>query len=242
MKTALVTGSSRGIGAETARGLANDGWKVVLHYTRSVSDAEEVERSLGAACLGKVQADLMSPSDTARLWLEASQLAKIDALVNNAGVYVQAPFVSEFSAAVRARMFRINFEAPCELMHFAVTEFQKRGEGKVLNVASRVGFRGESGAAMYAASKAALINVTRSLAVEFGGTKIGFFGIAPGWVDTAMARDGMDNRLEEILSTIPAGRMASPKDCAHVAKFLLSEGSEYLSGTIVDINGASYFH
>ena len=95
---------------------------------------------------------------------------------------------------------------------------------------------------MYAASKAALINVTRSLAVEYAGTNVQFFGIAPGWVDTSMARDGMEDRLPQILETIPAGRMASPADCAQTASFLLSEGSEYLSGSVIDINGASYYH
>ena len=95
---------------------------------------------------------------------------------------------------------------------------------------------------MYAASKAALINMTRSLGVEYAATNIRFFGIAPGWVDTSMSRDGMEDRLPQILETIPAGRMASPADCAQVASFLLSPGSEYLTGSVIDINGASYFH
>ena len=112
----------------------------------------------------------------------------------------------------------------------------------MLNVASRVGFRGEGGAALYAASKAALINLTRSLAVELAPKNIQLFAIAPGWVETAMARDGMDNRLAEILSSIPLNRMAKPEDCAAAAAFLLSDEAAYLSGIAIDINGASYFH
>jgi 3-oxoacyl-[acyl-carrier protein] reductase len=87
-----------------------------------------------------------------------------------------------------------------------------------------------------------LINLTRSLAVELAPKNIGLFGIAPGWVDTAMARDGMGHREGEILASIPLGRMASPEDCAASAAFLLSEEAAYLSGVIIDINGASYFH
>ncbi|OWU65383.1 MAG: hypothetical protein CBB60_004995 [Armatimonadetes bacterium Cent15-Ar3] len=163
--------------------------------------------------------------------------------MNNAGVYEQVPFyASERFAEHQRQMFRINFEAPCELMHLAVAEFELNDGGKILNVASRVGFRGEAGASMYAASKAALINMTRSLGVEYAASNIRFFGIAPGWVDTSMSRDGMEDRLPQILETIPAGRMASPADCAQVASFLLSPGSEYLTGSVIDINGASYFH
>jgi 3-oxoacyl-[acyl-carrier protein] reductase len=95
---------------------------------------------------------------------------------------------------------------------------------------------------MYAASKAAIINLTRSLAVEYANTGIELFGIAPGWVATSMSRDGMEDRLPEILSTIPMGKMASPEDCAVTASFLLSQKASYLSGVVIDINGASYFH
>jgi len=128
-------------------------------------------------------------------------------------------------------------------MSAACRHFVEKGiGGKVLNVTSRVGFRGEGGAALYAASKAALINVTRSLAVELAPKKISLFGIAPGWVDTAMAREGMNEKLGTILEGIPLNRMATPEDCAATAAFLLSDAADYLSGVIIDINGASYFH
>ncbi|MBS1725744.1 MAG: SDR family NAD(P)-dependent oxidoreductase [Armatimonadetes bacterium] len=243
-KTALVTGSSRGIGAEIARQLVHDDWQVILHCTNGVTEAHVLAESLGDACLGVVKADLRSPEETEKLWLSAREMAPIDALVNNAGVYIQSPFGSDAATwqKVRNEMMRVNFEAPTELIYAALQDFEGRGKGKVLNVASRVGFRGEANAAFYAASKAALINLTRSLAVEYANSGIEFFGLAPGWVDTSMARDGMDNRLKEILATIPMGRMASPADCAATASFLLSDAASYLSGVVIDINGASYFH
>lgn len=243
-KLALVTGSSRGIGAAIATELASEGWKVILHYTQDEKSATELSAKLGSACAGVLQANLESPKETHQLWEQTSQIGRIDALVNNAGIYIPQKFDApegEWST-LRQRMFRVNFEAPSELIHFALKSFTPESGGKILNVASRVGFRGEAGAAFYAASKAALINLTRSLAVEYAGTNIGFFGIAPGWVDTSMARDGMEDRLPQILETIPSGRMASPEDCAKAAAFLLSKGASYLTGTVIDINGASYFH
>lgn len=243
-KTALVTGSSRGVGAAIARQLVKEGWNVILHYSTNRREAEILAESLENRCYGALQADLSSSEETARLWLEARRMAEIDALVNNAGIYVQSPFDAEADEWLKVRrdMMRVNFEAPSELMHYALADFRKKGRGKVLNVASRVGFRGEANAAFYAASKAALINLTRSLAVEYANKGIELFGIAPGWVDTSMARNGMEDRLPDILTTIPMNRMASPDDCAVTAGFLLSDAASYLSGVVIDINGASYFH
>jgi 3-oxoacyl-[acyl-carrier protein] reductase len=243
-KTVLITGSSRGIGAAIATKLVEDGWQVILHCTQNLRDAQLLAERLENACLGVLVADLRDPEQTANLWTQARMIDTIDALVNNAGVYAQSAFTSEQPEwdQVRRDMFRVNFEAPAELTYLALREFTKRGSGKVLNVASRVGFRGEANASMYAASKAALINLTRSLAVEVAESGVQLFGIAPGWVDTSMARDGMDERIREILKTIPLGKMASPEDCGATASFLLSDAASYLSGVVIDINGASYFH
>jgi 3-oxoacyl-[acyl-carrier protein] reductase len=240
----LVTGSSRGIGAAVARSLAGDGWRVVLHHTANEAAVRAVADELGEQCAGVVQADLGSATETRRLWDEANGLGRLTALVNNAGIYVPQPYDAPKDEwlELRQNIFRVNFEAPSELIHYAVGEPKGVRPTKILNVASRVGFRGEANAAFYAASKAALINLTRSLAVEYAATEVGFFGIAPGWVDTSMARDGMDDRLATILEGIPAGRMASPEDCAAAVRFLLSDSASYLTGTVLDINGASYFH
>jgi 3-oxoacyl-[acyl-carrier protein] reductase len=128
--------------------------------------------------------------------------------------------------------------APLALTRRACQHFQDGG--RVVQVASRVGLKGEAGAALYSASKAALLNLVKALAVEHAGQGIRHFAIAPGWVDTAMARDGMDNRLPEILAGIPLGRMASPEDCANAVNWLMSGEADYMSGLIIDINGASY--
>jgi len=244
-KRVLVTGSSRGIGRAIAVRLANEGWNVAIHYAADAKDAHAVERVIGKKCVGMYQADLSQPSSAPKLVAEAIKDGPLDAIVNNAGVYLPLDFLGSGDAAFNANWHRtlaVNFESPVMLTRAACRHFANHGGGKVLNVCSRVGFRGESGAALYAASKAALINLTRSLAVELATKNISLFGIAPGWVETAMAREGMKERKAEILSGIPMGRVATPEDCAATAAFLLSEDAAYLSGVVIDINGASYFH
>lgn len=240
-----MTGSSRGIGRTIAERLAKDGWHVALHYSAAKREAEDLYRRLGEQGVGLYQQDLNDPGKVQELWQNALLDGPLHALVNNAGVYMPIDFLGAGDAAFEAnwrRTFSVNFESPVLLTRAACRHFAEQGGGKVLNVASRVGFRGEAGAALYAASKAALINLTRSLAVELAPKKIGLFGIAPGWVETAMAREGMAERRAEIMDTIPLGRMASSHDCAAAASFLLSDEAAYLSGVVIDINGASYFH
>lgn len=215
---------------------------MAIHCGERRDEADRVAAELGGKCAGVYQANLHDPEGAARLW---SQAGPLDALVNNAGVYLPLDFLSSSDEAFQEnlrRTFAINLEAPIALMRLAARAFAEQGGGKILNVASRVGFKGEANAAFYAASKAALINLTRSLAVELAPQKIGVFGIAPGWVETAMVREGMETRREEILGSIPLGRVASPDDCAAAAAFLLSDEAAYLSGMVIDINGASYFH
>lgn len=240
-----MTGGSRGIGRAIALKLAENGWQIAIHYRAAQAEADAVRDLLGDRFGGAYQADMAVEGDADRLWQAATAEGPVHALVNNAGVYSAHSFLDTSDAdfeAVTREMFQVNFFSPLRLCRLAARAFQDQGGGSILNVASRVGFRGEAGASMYSASKAALINLTRALAVELAGKNIRSFGIAPGWVETSMAREGMENRLPQILKDIPLGRMASPQDCAEAAAFLLSNGAAYLSGVTIDINGASYFH
>lgn len=241
----LVTGSSKGIGRAIAIKLASHGWKVAIHYHSDPESAGAVAAELGPQASGVYQADLSQPAQAKDLWHRVIEDGPLAALVNNAGIYLPIHFTlasdDEFDHNLH-QTFALNFVSPVVLARCACKSFRQAGGGKILNVTSRVGFKGEAGACTYSASKAALINLTRSLAVECASDKIGVFGIAPGWVETAMAREGMETRLDSILKDIPLHRMASPADCAEAAAFLLSPGAAYLSGEVIDINGASYFH
>lgn len=239
----LVTGSARGIGRAIALRLAEAGWKVAIHGRSPSPALAATAAELGTSLAGVYTLEFDENADT--LWSMALADGDVYALVNNVGVYQPLAFLTPDDGAFRENaqaQLTTNFMAPLVLTRAAALHFASRQSGKILNVASRVGFRGEPNASLYAASKAALINLTRSLAVELAPNNIGVFGIAPGWVDTAMIRDGMEERLTEILKTLPLGRMASPEDCAAAANFLLSDEAAYLSGVTIDINGASYFH
>jgi 3-oxoacyl-[acyl-carrier protein] reductase len=233
------------VGKSIALRLADDGWTVAIHGSQPNQECERVVKALGKHGCGPYCADLTDPRNATDLFKRVAADGEVHALVNNAGVYLPLDFLASGEAAFTAnlhRSFAVNFESPLRLMRAATRYFAKQGGGKILNVASRVGFKGEAGAALYAASKAALINLTRSLAIELAPRNIGLFGLAPGWVDTAMARAGMESRLDAILDAIPMGRMATPEDCAATAAFLLSDDAAYLSGVVIDVNGASYFH
>ncbi|CAN5471270.1 3-oxoacyl-ACP reductase FabG [soil metagenome] len=238
-KRVLVTGSSRGIGRAIALRLANDGCRVALHYVADKASAEETASILGEASAGVYQADLADPAEVDPFWATVLSEGPVHVLVNNAGIYKPEPF----ETMDPVETMRVNLFSPMRLTQLAVHRFLSEGEpGKILMVGSRVGFKGEAGASVYAASKAALLNLVRSLAVEYADRHIGFFGIAPGWVETAMVRQGMEDRMNDILKTLPLGRMATPEDCAATVAFLLSDEAAYLSGQTIDINGASYFH
>lgn len=242
-KRVLVTGSSRGIGRAAALRLAMDGWDVAVHYAHHRSEGENVVKLLGDHAAGLYEADLGDLAQAKALVGKVTADGRLDALVNNAGVYITHDFLESPDSAFATSMHRcmaVNFESPAWLVRQACKHFLTHGGGRIVNVASRVGHRGEAGAAFYSASKSALINLTRALAVEHAEKGIAHFAIAPGWVDTAMARDGMNDRLPEILAGIPLGRMATPEDCAAAINFLLRDEAAYLSGIVIDINGASY--
>lgn len=261
-KNVLVTGSSRGIGRAIALRLAEDGWNVAIHYAGSEKEAKEVSEEIDQAaalaalsrnipveegaqgwCLGTYQADLYDPDQAVRLVNRVIDDHGLAAVVNNAGVYRQTSFLTDPEGEVEkefADTANVNWHSPRRITFHACRHFAEKGGGKVLNIVSRVAHRGEAHASSYSSSKAALLNLTRALAVEMADKNIQHFAIAPGWVETAMVRKDMDKRLPEILSTIPLGRMASPADCAGAAAYLLSDEAAYLSGTVIDINGASY--
>ena len=221
--------------------MAANGWSIALHYSTRQEEAAEVAKELGDQAAGIYRADLGDPAAATHLWSQALDDGGLHALVNNAGIYHPKSFLETTPAEIQ-HTFQVNWQSPLALTQLAASTFAESGGGKILNVASRAGYRGEPGAAIYAASKAALINLTRSLAVELARYRVGVYGIAPGWVDTSMAREGMQDRWPEIQQTLPLGRMASPQDCAAVAAFLLSAEGDYMVGQVVDINGASYFH
>ena len=246
MKTALVTGASRGIGRAIAHQLAQNGFRVAIHYNANQAAAEQVLRSLPGDSHLLLSADLADPDAPFRLAQDAlhALIGRVDVFVHNAGIYEPTPMGMEtdfggWQEAMRRQM-QVNFWAGAELAYQLAPAMTEAGWGRIIQISSRAGHRGEAGFSGYGASKAAQINLVKSLAMELGKTGIGCFGIAPGWTETDMASDALQERGAQINAEIPLGRVALPADIAALVGFLVSDAADYLSGGIFDVNGASY--
>jgi 3-oxoacyl-[acyl-carrier protein] reductase len=243
-KTVIITGGSRGIGAETARRMATAGARVVVNYHGSETAANAVVKEIGDPAIA-IRADVADPAAVKRL-IEAvvTRFGSIDVLVNNAALFEYNPFDGDDYEAWQngwRRTFDLNVFAAANAAWLAMRAMRQRGGGKIINVASRAAFRGETEFADYGASKAALVNLTRSIARGCAKDNIVASCVAPGFIETEMAKPELDAHREEILSQIPLRRVGSTGDVAGVILFLASPMADYLNGVTIDINGGSWF-
>jgi NAD(P)-dependent dehydrogenase (short-subunit alcohol dehydrogenase family) len=241
----LVTGASRGIGRAVAEAFAQAGDQVAVHYNISAREAEEVAASLPGEGHVTVQAD-MADAEAVRRAVDtaAARLGRLDVLVNNAGVFLAHPPLStsfeQWQAAWSATL-GTNLTGAANATFCAVPHLVAAGGGVVVNVSSRGAFRGEPDCPAYGASKAALNAFGQSMAVALAGQNISVATVAPGFVDTDMARsvlDGPDG--EAVRQQSPFGRVARPQEVAAAVRWLASPEAVFSSGTIIDVNGASY--
>jgi NAD(P)-dependent dehydrogenase (short-subunit alcohol dehydrogenase family) len=243
-RAVLVTGASRGIGRAVAAAFAEGGDRVAIHYRESKALAEEVRESLPGAGHIVVQADLADPEEVRRLVDDAAaRLGGLDVLVNNAGVFTAHPIL-DTSYETWQEQWRstldTNLSGAANAMWCAARHMRERG-GRIVNVSSRGAFRGEPNAPAYGASKAALNSLTQSLAVALAPYGIAVTAVAPGFVETDMANEHLKApRGDEIRAQSPFNRVARPEEIAAAVYWLASPESEWASGTIVDLNGASY--
>ncbi len=240
----LVTGGSGGIGAAISRRLAAEGAKPIIHFGRDKAGAEVLLAELGGDGW-IVQADLSTSSGPFALWREAQAKAgQIHGLVNNAGIRTEISIEAEDEAWIDAwqREFQVNLFSAATLCKEAIRHFRGHGGGRIINLASRAGQRGYVGDAMpYGATKAALINLTKSIAQSFGRDGVIAVAIAPGWVRTAMAEEFIAKKGKAAaVADIPIGEMAAPEEVAELVAFALKPSQASLSGATLDFNGASY--
>ncbi len=241
----LITGASGGIGSVTAEQFADAGAKVIIHYNSNQDKAENLRKKLIGVGHIIVAGNLIDPKNIDKLVEQAlSAFGRIDVLVNNAGVYFEHPLseigFTEWQDAWSGSI-NINLMAPANLTFRVAKEMIRNGGGKIINISSRGAFRGEPTAPAYAASKAGLNAMSQSLAIALAPHNIFVYAIAPGFVETAMAREYLTGeRKKEILNQSPIGRVAKPEEIAKTVVFLASEGTDFLTGGIIDVNGASY--
>lgn len=238
----LVTGGSRGIGAAIARRFAADGWRVAVHFHASPKAAHEVLESLPGSGHVVVQADLRDPVAITRMVAEAAEaLGGLDVLVNNAGVFFDHPIDEvDFETWLDAwrQTLDINLLAPALVTWHAVRHMGPGG--RVINVGSRGAFRGEPHSPAYGASKAGIAAFGQSLAKYLGVRGIAVTTVAPGFVETEMAGPLDGEHGDALRGQSPFGRIARPDEIAAAIAFLASPEAEWVSGGIIDLNGASY--
>jgi 3-oxoacyl-[acyl-carrier protein] reductase len=244
-QTVLVTGASRGIGAALAQGFAEQGATVAVHYHSDRKSAEHVLGSLKGGPHLLVQADLADPETPGPLVERVvAESGRIDVVVNNAGVWEFHPIAevdfdkwrNSWEKTIGANLF-----GPAHLSFHAAQRMIAQGGGKIINISSRGAFRGEPKAPAYGAAKAGLNALSQSLAQALAPHGVMVYTIAPGFIETDMAAIVLDGpEGEAIRAQSPLNRVGRPEEIARIAVFLAGPETDYLTGCIIDANGASY--
>lgn len=244
-KRALVTGASRGIGRAVAQMMAARGARVAVHYVRDAQGAQTTLSALVGGGHSVHQADLTEAAQVKTLVdAAADALGGLDILVNNAGIYTEHPILStdydEWQRQWQA-ILQTNLIGSANAVFCAVPHLLKQGGGAIVNVSSRGAFRGEPLSPAYGASKAAMNSMGQSLAIALAPHNIHVISVAPGWVETDMAAEHLAGpQGDSIRAQSPFGRVASVEDVAQAVCFAASDAAKFMSGAILDVNGASY--
>ena len=238
-RNALVTGASRGIGRHTALLMARLGARVAVGYGRDEAAAKETLAQTGGAGV-VLGADLAKSGEAERLVARAEEaLGPLDVLVANHGIWKRAP-IDSMSAAQWDEMLATNLTAVRALTSEAARRMLARGRGSIVLVASTAGQRGEPFHSHYAASKGAILALTKSLGAELGPRGVRVNCVAPGWVMTEMSRAALESGPgETIRHAIPLGRPGTPDEIAGPIAFLASDLASYLHGQILSVNGGA---
>jgi len=229
----FATGTSRGIGKAIVERFAAEDARIIGHRSTDPDDTT-------------LAADLTDPTAPRRIWEQALERldGRIDVLVNNAGIFEAVSIDAPDAAWTDAwnRTMQINLTASAELCRLAVLHFRRHGGGRIINIASRAAHRGDSPAHWhYAASKAGMVAMTKTIARGYAAENILAFAICPGFTMTGMAEDYLVSRGgDKLLADIPLGRVADPEEVAEAVKFLVLDAPASMTGAVIDINGASY--
>ena len=238
-QVALVTGSSRGIGAVIARRMAQAGAKVALNYNASVDAAMEVKDSIsnagGDAMLtaGDVSDEFQSEQIIKAV---VAEFGRVDILVNNAGIH-RDRLLMRMTPADFDEVLQVNLRGAFLCTKFVMPHLIRQHYGRVINVSSVVGLTGNPGQANYAAAKAGLIGFTKAVAREVASRNVTVNAVAPGFIATGMVEGLTQDQRNQILERIPMGRFGTSEDVADTILFLSSKGAGYLTGQVLTVDG-----
>ena len=238
-KVALVTGASRGIGASIAKKLASDGSFVIVNFNGSKERADGVVEEIKAAG-GDAVAMQCDVSDFEACGAFITEIVKtygrLDILVNNAGITKDGLFM-KMSEADFDSVINTNLKGAFNTIRHASRQFLKQKSGRIINISSVSGLLGNAGQANYAASKAGVIGLTRSVARELASRQITVNAVAPGFVGTEMIEAMTDSAKEAMTGMIPFGRIGEPEEIAETVAFLASDGARYITGQVIAVDG-----
>ncbi len=243
----LLTGASRGIGKALATKLAEAGATIAVHYNKNIREAENLCHILGNESR-PFQADLSKPDEASKLFDRVVlEMGSIEVLINNAGVAIPATVDSSDDIWLKSwnDTIQVNLTSSAVLCKKAVEHFLKRkSSGRIINISSRAAFKGEKADYMaYAASKAGLVALTKSIAAAFGKDGVKAFVVAPGFVRTDMAKEFMERYGEDhAKGDLSLERMTEPKDLAPLITFIASGMADHSTGATFDVNAGSYMH
>ena len=232
-KRVLITGSSRGIGAAIARLAKNYGAKVILHGRNESAALQSLSTELSSEYITCDVSDEQEVRAAVRRLEEKGE--SIDVLINSAGINLSKPFLEQ-SWESWNETFTVNVMGTVNFSKAVLTKMLQRENGRIINISSIRGYQNTSGSPAYAASKAAIINLTASMAKEFAPSIL-VNAVAPGFTNTEMTQQTMTERTKRQISEIPVGRLAEPEEIAEVVLFLASEKAKYITGQTIIVDG-----
>ncbi len=241
MKIALITGASSGIGRETARLFAKNGYFVLAHYSKNKEGVDslirELEKEGVLGTLFGVQADFNDAREIDKMFVEIEKSFKhIDVLVNNAGVGLYK-LITDTSEREWEGLFNVNIKSTYYLTNLTLKKMLERKRGKIINVSSIWGKAGASMEVAYSASKSAIIGYTKALAKEVAPSGINVNCVCPGVIDTKMNSRFSEEEILELKNATPLGRLGKPCEISELIYFLASEKADFITGQIITVDG-----
>lgn len=240
-KVAVITGSSRGIGAAIALKMARDGADIVLNYhsdssKKYIDDLIEKIKGFDREVIA-VQADISKMDEAKKLINKAvDKFSQIDILVNNAGINSDN-LLLRMSEDDWDKVMDVNLKGVFNCTKAVIRTMMKKRQGKIINLTSVVGIKGNAGQANYSASKAGVIGFTKSIARELAGRNITANAVAPGFITTDMTDDIPEDAKEELMDEIPLSRLGKGEDVAELVSFLASDRADYITGQVINVDG-----